>query len=182
MNQEKIVYQRNDKNLQVENNRAKKLIQRLNRANIDDEKSRIGIILELFGKTGKDCKIEDNFHCDIGSNIEVGKNFYGGYNLVISDIAKVTIGDNCMIAPNVGIYTAGHSISPKNRNKYGYAKPISIGDNVWIGGNCTILPGVLIGDNSVIAAGSVVTKNVAPNIVVAGNPAKKIKDIEIGKE
>lgn len=83
-----------------------------------------------------------------------------------------------MIGPNVGIYTAGHSIQPKDRNKRGYAIPIHIGNDVWIGGSSVILPGVTIGDNSVVAAGSVVTKDVPANVIVAGNPARKIKDIE----
>lgn len=92
-------------------------------------------------------------------------------------MTEVIIGDNCMIGPNVGIYTAGHSIEPKDRNKSGYAIPIKIGNDVWIGGSCTILPGVTIGDNSIIAAGSVVIKDVPSNVIMAGNPAKKLKDI-----
>jgi len=92
-------------------------------------------------------------------------------------MAEVKIGDNCMIGPNVGIYTAGHSIEPKDRNKSGYAIPIVIGNDVWIGGSCTILAGVTIGDNSIVAAGSVVTKSIPENTVVAGNPARVIKNI-----
>ncbi len=93
-------------------------------------------------------------------------------------MAEVRVGDDCMIGPNVGIYTAGHSIEPKDRNKSGYAIPIKIGNNVWIGGSCVILPGTTIGDNSIIAGGSVVTKDVPPNTIVAGNPAKPLKTIE----
>lgn len=92
-------------------------------------------------------------------------------------MAEVRIGDDCMIAPNVGIYTAGHNIEPKDRNKSGYAIPIHIGHNVWIGGSSVILPGVTIGDSSIVAAGSVVTKDVPPNTIVAGNPAKVLKEI-----
>jgi maltose O-acetyltransferase len=100
-----------------------------------------------------------------------------GYNCTILDMAEVRIGDNCMIGPNVGLYTAGHSIEPNGRNKSGYAIPIIIGNDVWIGGSCVILAGVKIGDNSIVAAGSVVTKDVSTNTIVAGNPAKTLKNI-----
>jgi maltose O-acetyltransferase len=132
---------------------------------------------ELFGSVGVNPSIEHNLHCDLGYNIHVGDHFYAGYNCTILDMAEVKIGNNCMIGPNVGIYTASHSIEPMDRNKSGYAIPIYIGDDVWIGGSCTILPGITIGDNSIVAAGSVVTKDVPSNTVVAGNPAKVIKSI-----
>lgn len=131
----------------------------------------------MFGSVGENASIEHNFHCDLGYNIHVGNNFYAGYNCTILDLAEVRIGDDCMIAPNVGIYTAGHSIEPKDRNKSGYAIPIKIGNRVWIGGSCVVLPGVTIGDNSIVAAGSVVTKDVPANSIVAGNPAKILKQI-----
>jgi len=92
-------------------------------------------------------------------------------------MAKVRVGDNCMIDPNVGLYTTVHSIETKDRNKSGYAIPITIGNDVWIGGSCVILPGITIGDHSIIAAGSVVTKDVPSNSIVAGNPARILKNI-----
>ena len=177
MKKEKIYYKRDSKELQLKNRKAKKLTHQLNATDVEDVEMRNSIIRELFGRIGRNFNIEHKFHCDLGSNIEAGDNLYIGYNCVIVDIAKVEIGDDCMIAANVGIYTAGHSLEPHNRNKNGYAVPISIGNNVWIGGNCVILPGVTIGDHSIIAAGSVVTKDVEPNIVVAGNPAKFLKKI-----
>jgi maltose O-acetyltransferase len=132
---------------------------------------------KLFGSVGENTSIEHNFHCDLGYNIHVGNDFYAGYNCTILDMAEVIIGDNCLIGPNVGIYTAGHLIEPKGRNKNGYAIPIQIGNDVWIGGSCVILAGVRIGDNSIVAAGSVVTKDIPENTIVAGNPAKKLKGI-----
>lgn len=144
-----------------------------------DRRERIPELLrDLLGKTGKDIWIEPPFHCDYGWNIEVGDNFFANYNLTILDVGKVTIGDNAQIAPNVSIYTAGHPIHPDSRNSgYEYGIPISIGNNVWIGGNTVILPGVTIGDNVVIGAGSVVTKNIPANMIAAGNPCRVIREI-----
>jgi len=134
----------------------------LNALEPDQTDARHSIITQLFGKIGAGFTIEQNFRCDIGANIEAGDNLYVGYNCVILDIAKVIIGNNCMIASNVGIYTAGHALNPINRNKQGYAIPINIENNVWIGGHSVLLPGVTIGENAT---------------VVAGNPAKLLKHI-----
>lgn len=144
-----------------------------------DRRERIPELLrDLLGKAGKDIWIEPPFHCDYGWNIEVGENFFANYNLTILDVGKVTIGDNAQIAPNVSIYTAGHPIHPDSRNSgYEYGIPISIGNNVWIGGNTVILPGVTIGDNVVIGAGSVVTKSIPANMIAAGNPCRVIREI-----
>lgn len=118
------------------------------------------------------------FYCDYGTHIEVGKNFFANYNCTILDVAKVKIGDNCQMAPNVAIYTAGHPIHPVSRNSgYEYGKEVTIGDNVWIGGNTVICPGVKIGDNVVIGAGSVVTRDIPAWSVAAGNPCKVIRKI-----
>jgi len=174
---EKIYYERGTEELRMKNLRAHKLVQDFNNSTIEDSEKRNGIIKELFGSVGAAPSIEHNFHCDLGYNIHVGDNFYAGYNCTILDMAEVKVGQNCMIGPNVGIYTAGHSIEPKDRNKSGYAITIEIGNDVWIGGNCVILPGVTIGDHSIVAAGSVVTKDVPANTIVAGNPAKVLKNI-----
>ncbi|MBB4037006.1 acetyltransferase-like isoleucine patch superfamily enzyme [Dysgonomonas hofstadii] len=134
----------------------------------------------LLGKTGENFSISSPFNCDYGYNIELGENFYSNVNLVILDGAKVTIGDNAFIAPNVGIYTAGHPLDAEQRNQgLEYAYPVTIGNNVWIGAGVSILPGVTIGDNTVIAAGSVVTKDIPSHCVAAGNPAvvkKRLKE------
>lgn len=147
--------------------------------NTPPEKGRAVQILDrLLGKHGKNCCINPNFFCDYGYNIEVGDNFFANYNLIVLDCAKVTIGDNVFIAPNVGIYTAGHPIDAASRRAgEEYAKPVRIGNDVWIGGGVSILPGVFVGNNCVIGAGSVVTKNIPDNSVAVGNPCKVIRKI-----
>lgn len=133
---------------------------------------------EMLGSIGNDVWIGKTFNCDNGKKIHIGNNFTGNYNLTILDIREVYIGDNVMIGPNALITTVGHPITPMGRRKHiGIAKPIKIGNDVWIGGNVTILPGITIGNNVVIAAGAVVTKDVPNNTLVGGVPARKIKDI-----
>lgn len=143
------------------------------------EKDKIpGMLKNLFGKTGENIWIEAPFHCDYGWNIEVGENFFANYNLTILDVGKVTIGKNAQIAPNVSIYTAGHPVHPDSRNTgYEYGIPVTIGDNVWLGGNVVVLPGVTIGNNVVIGAGSVVSKDIPDNMIAVGNPCKVIREI-----
>ena len=144
-----------------------------------EERPRIPELLKkLFGRTGKSIWIEPPFHCDYGWNIEAGENFSANYGLTILDVGKVTFGDNVMLAPNVSIYTAGHPVHPDSRNSgYEYGIPITIGNNVWIGGNAVILPGVTIGNNVVIGAGSVVTKDIPDNVIAAGNPCRILRKI-----
>lgn len=157
---------------------AKELVFDFNTLHPREVDRRSSIIKELFGKTGKNFYIEPPFRCDYGYNIEIGENFYCNYNCVILDCAKVTIGSNVLLAPNVGIYTAGHPVHYELRNaEYEYAFPITIGDNVWIGANTVINPGVTIGDNCVIGSGSVVTKDIPANYIAAGNPCKVIREI-----
>ncbi|MDO5089038.1 MAG: sugar O-acetyltransferase [Leptotrichiaceae bacterium] len=159
---------------------AKELCFDYNNTRPSNIKEKNGIIKKLFGKVGKNFWIESPFICDYGYNIKAGDNLYINYNCVILDCAQVTFGNNVMIAPNVGIYTAGHPLDPKSRHEdlLEFAYPITIGNNVWIGANVTILPGVSIGDNSVIGAGSVVTKNIPENVVAVGNPCKVIRKIK----
>lgn len=139
---------------------------------------RTAIINSLFGSSGANIYIEPTFQCDYGVNIHVGDNFYANFGCVILDVAEVRIGDNCAIAPQVGIYTATHPVDPTQRlSGLEYGKPITIGNNCWIGGNATINPGVTLGDNVVVASGAVVTKNFGDNVVIAGNPARVIKTV-----
>ena len=131
---------------------------------------------DILGKIEGDIAIEQPFNCDYGYNISTGKNFFANFNLVILDEAPVTFGDNVFIAPNCAFYTAGHPLDPVERNKgLEYARPITVGHNVWIGGNVCVLPGVSIGDNCVIGAGSVVVRDIPANSVAVGNPCKVIK-------
>lgn len=167
-----------DQELTLEREKAKDLLFEFNNIRPSLRGERETIIHKLFGKLGKNCWIESPFNCDYGYNITVGDNFYTNTNCCILDCAKVTIGNNVWIGPNVGIYTPNHAFDSKERTD-GYEKslPIEIGDNVWIGGGVTIIGGVKIGSNSIIGAGSVVTKNIPAGVIVAGNPAKVIREI-----
>ena len=136
-------------------------------------------IRALFGSAGKQPVVLPVFNCDCGSNIHVGDFFLANYNVTILDIAEFRAGDHVWIGPGTLISTVGHPLSPKGRRDFlGIAKPVTIGNDVWIGGNCTILPGVTIGDNVVVAAGAVVTKDVPANSLVGGVPARVLKSIE----
>ena len=164
--------------LKEERYENRKKIFKYNNLDPDDIAEQDRLIKEILGKTGEHIKIEAPFHCDYGYNIEVGENFFANYNLTVLDVGKVKIGKNAQIAPNVSIYTAGHPVHPDSRNSgYEYGIAITIGDNVWIGGNVCILPGVNIGDNVVIGAGSVVTKDLPDNVIAAGNPCRIIRNI-----
>lgn len=157
---------------------CKKLVHEFNLLPPEQEDRAEELMRALLGKAGKDAWINAPFHCDYGYNIEVGDNFFANYNLTILDVAKVVIGNNVQIAPNVSIYTAGHPIHPDSRNSgYEYGIPVTIGDNVWIGGDVVILPGVTIGSNSVIGAGSVVSKDVPEWVAAAGNPCRVIRAV-----
>ena len=136
------------------------------------------IIKKLFGKTKNNFMITAPFWCDYGYNIEIGENFYTNHNVVILDGAKVKFGDNVFIAPNCGFYTAGHPLDSERRNiGLEYAKPITVGNNVWFGVGVHVMPGVTIGDDAVIAAGSVVTKDIPSGVLAAGVPCKVIREI-----
>lgn len=166
-----------DESVFEEQKRARRLTQKLNTIDRSDFQAIAEIVKELFGKS-ENAFVNPPFYCDYGFNIEVGKNFFCNYNCTILDIAKVRIGDNCLFAPNVSLYTAGHPIHPAMRNTgYEYGAEIIIGNNVWLGGNTIICPGVHIGDNVVIGAGSVVTKNIPSWTVAAGNPCKVLREI-----
>lgn len=158
---------------------ARTLTEQYNHASEYDDKVRDDILYKLLGGRGKKCYFKPPFHIDYGYNLHVGENFFANFDCVILDAAKITIGDNCMLAPKVCIFSVTHPKDPKKRaDGMGISKPVNIGNNVWIGGGAIIMPGITIGDNAIIGAGSVVTKDVPKNAVVAGNPAKIIEMME----
>ena len=166
-------YDASGEELTKEREYAKDLCYDYNRTRPSEKEKLKNIIKKLFKSTGENYKINPPFFCDYGYNISIGENFHANYNLIILDVCEVTIGNNVFIGPNVGIYTAGHPVDVELRNNgVEYGKKIKIGNNVWIGGNVCILPGVTIGDNVTIGAGSVVTKNIPSNVTAFGNPCK----------
>ena len=167
-----------DEQLSKDRDKVKELCRKYNSLAYTDIKNRDKIIKQILGKTGKTILIEPNFFCDYGYNIEAGENFYMNHNCVVLDCAKVTFGDNVFIGPNCSFYTPIHPLKAEERNSgIEKALPIKVGNNVWFGGNVTVLPNVEIGDNSVIGAGSVVTKNIPSNCLAVGNPCRVIKEI-----
>lgn len=166
-----------DESVMEEQKVCRRILQELNTVDRSDFEKIGQLVGQLFGKS-EGAFLNPPFYCDYGSHIEVGKNFFANYNCTIIDVAKVKIGDNCQIAPNVAIYTAGHPVHPAARNSaYEYGIEVTIGDNVWIGGNTVILPGVHIGSNTVIGAGSVVTKDIPDWVIAVGNPCKVVREI-----
>ncbi len=156
------------------------LCKEFNETDRSNTKKRNEIMKKLFGKIGDNCYITPNFQCDYGKNIFLGNNVYMNFGVTILDCAKIEIGDDCLFAPNVQIYAAAHPIDPIIRKKgLEFSKPITIGKNVWIGGSVIILPGVTIGDNCTIGAGSVVSKNIPENVVAVGNPCRILKRFEL---
>ena len=167
-----------DEALIAERQAVKELCYDYNNLRPSQVEERKELMKKILQTDRDDFWIEQPFVCDYGYNIEVGKNFYTNHNVVILDAAKVKFGDNVFIAPNCGFYTAGHPIDAESRNAgLEYAKPIEVGNDVWIGGNVVVLPGVKIGSNVVIGAGSVVTKDIPSNSVAVGNPCKVIKSL-----
>ena len=149
-----------------------------NRLKPSQVQERRDFLAKIFGKIGEKCNILPPFRCDYGFHIEVGENFFANYNFIVLDGNYVRIGDNVWIAPNVGIYAAGHPLDVEDRiGGEEYAFPVTIGDNVWIGGGVTIIGGVTIGKNAVVAAGSVVIRDVPPDTLVAGNPARVVRKL-----
>lgn len=156
---------------------CKRILQKFNTMDRADLEGLKAAAAQLLGRS-ENAVINPPFYCDYGFHIEAGKNLYINYNCTIVDVARVTFGDNCFVAPNTAIYTAGHPIHPVSRNSgYEYGKAVTIGDNVWIGGSTVICPGVRIGSNTVIGAGSVVTKDIPDWVLAAGNPCRVIRRI-----
>ena len=178
--QQGLLYDANhDTELCNERSQCKSLCFKFNHTPYDDCKTRQLLLQNLFKTDKSDFNIEPSFWCDYGYNIKFGKNFYANHNLVILDEAAVTFGDNVFIGPNCGFYTAGHPLNIVQRNQgLEYAKPITIGNNVWFGANVIVLPGVTIGNNCTIGAGSVVVKNIPDNSLAVRNPCHIIRKLE----
>lgn len=171
------LYFANDPELVADRMFARSQSQIINQAESAELRSQL--LKETFGRTGKKIYMEPVINFDYGYNIFVGENFYTNFNCTFLDVSTIEIGDNCMFAPNVQLYTATHPLHPVKRNSgLEYAKPIKIGNNVWLGGGVIVTPGVTLGDNVVVGAGSVVTKSFPDNVVIAGNPARIIKTVE----
>lgn len=174
-----LLYDANYDEELIQHRRAcKDLCTDYNQLKNSDIEKRTELIKKIVGETRDSFLIEPSFWCDYGYNIVLGRNFYSNHNLVILDCAKVVFGDNVFIGPNCSFYTAGHPLDAAQRNKgLEYARPITVGDNVWFGGNVVVLPGVSIGNNAVIGAGSVVTKNIPENVVAVGNPCRVVREV-----
>ncbi len=171
------LYFANDPELVADRMFARSQSQIINQAESAELRSQL--LKETFGRTVKKIYMEPVINFDYGYNIFVGENFYANFNCTFLDVSTIEIGDNCMFAPNVQLYTATHPLHPVKRNSgLEYAKPIKIGNNVWLGGGVIVTPGVTLGDNVVVGAGSVVTKSFPDNVVIAGNPARIIKTVE----
>lgn len=171
------LYRPSDETLRAERLQARHLIHRYNHTAPDAKSERQALLHELLGQS-EGAYIEPTFRCDYGYNIYLGEGFYANFDCVMLDVCPIYIGDNCMLAPGVHIYTATHPLDATERNSgLELGKPVTIGHNVWIGGRAVINPGVTIGDNVVVASGAVVTKDVPANAVVGGNPAKIIKTL-----
>ncbi len=174
-----MIYDANyDPALIAERQDCKEMCRDYNDLRPKDMEGREALLRKLLGEVKGSILIEQPFYCDYGYNIKVGENFYANFNLVILDGAPVTFGDNVFIAPDCGFYTAGHPLDATERNKgLEYARPITVGDNVWIGAKVCVLPGVTIGDNCVIGAGSVVNRDIPANSLAVGNPCRVVKKI-----
>ena len=167
-----------DEELLAAHNRAKSITRQINATLETQREERKRLAKELFGEAGEGAYIEPPFYCDYGYNTRVGKNFYCNYDCVFLDCGKITIGDDVMFGPKVALYAVSHPIDPAVRSLgYDYPVDITVGDRVWIGGSTVVCPGVTIGENTVIGAGSVVTKDIPANVVAAGNPCRVIRPI-----
>lgn len=173
------LYDADTPELLSERERARKLTRRYNRTTADDTEKQRDLLEELFGSLGEECYVEPPFRCDYGYNIHVDEDFYANFDCVILDECRVDIGRNCLIGPGAHIYTATHPLDADERiTGQEYAKPVTISDNVWIGGQAVLNPGVTVGDNVVVASGAVVTEDVPDDVVVQGNPATVVKNLE----
>ncbi|MBD5806368.1 sugar O-acetyltransferase [Limosilactobacillus walteri] len=166
-----------DHQLVHERQYARKLVERFNAMGEENPEASEQIIRQLFGHVGKGCEVHAQFRCDYGYNIYVDDDFFANYDCVMLDVSPIYIGKHCLLGPRVQLYTVNHPLDPTLRRNgaYGQSKDITIGDDVWIGGGAIICPGVVLGNNVIVGAGSVVTKSFGDNVIIAGNPARVVK-------
>lgn len=171
-------YNANDAQLVNDRDKCKEICFLYNRLMPHQKADKIEIIKNLVGSIGKNFLFEPDIWFDYGYNIEIGDNFYANHNLIILDSMLVKFGDNVFLGPNCNFYSVNHPFLPEERNMgLEYALPITVGNNVWLGGNVTVMPGVTIGNNSVIGGGSIVVKDIPDNVLAVGNPCKVIRTL-----
>jgi maltose O-acetyltransferase len=174
-----LFYDPQDKELAEERLQARLLLRKLNETPETEKKLRAKLSKQLIPNTAANLWIQSPFYCDYGYNIVAGENVFFNFNCTVLDVMKVTIGSRTLFGPNVQIYTASHPVNHEERVRgLGHGKPVTIGEDVWIGGAAIICPGVTIGDRSIIGAGSVVTKDIPADVMAAGNPCKVIRSLK----
>lgn len=172
------LYIADDPEIAKRQRRAMRLAVRYQAAYLEDAVGSRPILAELLGSVGEDVDLRPPLYVDYGSNITIGARTFVNYNLTALDVARITIGEDCQLGPNVQLLTPTHPLEPDpRRDKLEAARPITIGDNVWIGGGAIVCPGVTIGDNSVVGAGAVVTRDIPANVVAVGNPARPVREL-----
>nr|WP_220477098.1 sugar O-acetyltransferase [Limosilactobacillus rudii] len=167
-----------DPELVRERQYARKLVERFNALGEVNPQASTEIIRQLFGHVGQNCEVHPQFKCDYGYNIYVDDDFFANYDCVMLDVSPIRIGKHCLLGPRVQLYTVNHPLDPQLRRNgaFGQSKDITLGDDVWVGGGAVICPGVTLGNNVIVGAGSVVTKSFDDNVIIAGNPARVIKE------
>jgi len=173
------LYDPRDPELAADRESARELVGLYNRTGATDAESRERILSELFGSVGERPTVEPPFRCDYGSQISVGDRFFANFGCVFLDVCPIDFGDRCLLGPSVHVYTATHPLDAEERAAgKEYGKPVTVGDDVWLGGQAVLNPGVEVGDRSVVASGAVVTRDVPADVVVAGNPAEVVRELD----
>jgi maltose O-acetyltransferase len=177
------LYDPSDPTLAAEREQARALTRWYNGTTADESGTRRRILEELLGSTGERLQVEPPFRCDFGSNVRVGDDVFLNYDCVFLDVCRVILGDDCLFGPGVNVYTATHPLDPAERaSGLEYGDPVAFGDDVWVGGRAVVTPGVTVGDNAVVGAGAVVTDDVPSDVVVAGNPARVVRKLDVDED
>ncbi|GAA2966533.1 sugar O-acetyltransferase [Lentilactobacillus parakefiri] len=171
-------YLNTDPELAEDRRKTRLLVDAFNQSAREDPEQGSRLIKQIFHQTGRKVDLQSPFQCDYGYTVSVGENFFANYGCTFIDVGKITIGKNAMLGPNTSIYSVNHPLGAEERNQnYEYPGNVTIGDNLWVGGNATIVPGVTLGNNVVVAAGAVVTKSFGDNVLIGGNPARILKHL-----